>query len=41
MEKAIFQMLIKKYIKEVGLSKIKQMKSPLLQLAKRHYSTID
>lgn len=38
MEKAIYQRLIKKHIKKIGLSKIKQMKNPLLQLAKRHYS---
>lgn len=41
MEKAIYQSLIRKYIKKVGLPKIKQMKQPLLQLAKRHYAKID
>lgn len=41
MERAIYQTLIKKYIKEVGLSKIRDMKSPLLQLAKRHYAKMD
>lgn len=41
MEKAIYQMLVKKYIKKVGFDKIKQMIYPLLQLAKRHYAKID
>ncbi|WP_027340831.1 type I restriction endonuclease subunit R [Halonatronum saccharophilum] len=41
MEKAIYQGLIKGYIKKAGLDKIKQMKNPLLQLAKRHYYKMD
>lgn len=41
MEKAIYQMLIKKYVKKIGLDKIKKMKSPLLQLAKRHFAKIE
>lgn len=41
MERAIYQMLVKKYHKKIGLEKIKQMKYPILELAKRHFAKMD
>ncbi|MTI71434.1 MAG: type I restriction endonuclease subunit R [Firmicutes bacterium] len=40
-ETAISQMLAKKYVKKIGIQKVKQMKIPLLELAEKHYATIN
>ena len=40
MEKAIFRILIKKYVNKIEVQKLKRLSHPLLQLAKRHYDII-